>query len=80
VLHHVHQSVLQPVDQKVLTVPHHVHQSVLLPADQKVQTAPHHVQKHVVLNAVQAVLQPVVPKVPAAATIVAVQTLAKSLS
>lgn len=66
--------------QREPTVLHHVHQSVLQPADQKVLTVPHHVQKHVVLNAVQAVLQPAVPKVPAAATIVAVQTLAKSLN
>ena len=80
VLHHVHRSVLLLVVQREPTVLHHVHQSVLQPADQKVLTVPHHVQKHVVLKAVQAVLQPAVPKVPAAATIVAVQTLAKSLN
>jgi hypothetical protein len=76
----VRQNVHRLAIQREPTVLHHVHQSVLQPADQKVLTVPHHVQKHVVLNAVQAVLQPAVPKVPAAATIVAVQTLAKSLS
>jgi hypothetical protein len=76
----VRQNVHRLAIQREPTVLHHVHQSVLQPVGQKVLTVPHHVQKHVVLNAVQAVLQPAVPKVPAAATIVAVQTLAKSLN
>lgn len=80
VLLHVHRNVHQPADQKVQTVPHHVRLSVLLPVVQRGLTVLLHVQKHVVLSVVQAVLQPAVPKVPAAATIVAVQTLAKSLS
>lgn len=80
VLLHVHRNVHQPADQKVQTVPHHVRQSVLLPVVLREPTVLLRVQKHVVLSVVQAVLQPAVPKVPAAATIVAVQTLAKSLS
>lgn len=80
VLLHVHRNVHQPADQKVQTVPLHVRQSVLLPVVLREPTVLLRVQKHVVLSVVQAVLQPAVPKVPAAATIVAVQTLAKSLS
>jgi hypothetical protein len=76
----VHLNVHRLAEQKVQTAPHHVHQSVLQPVVQRVLTAPHHVPKHVVLSVAQAVLQPAVPKVPAAVTIVAVQTLAKSLS
>ena len=76
----VHQNVHRPVDQKVQTAPHHVRQSVLQLAVLREPTVPLHVQKHVVLSVAQAVLQPAVPKVPAAVTIVAVQTLAKSLS
>jgi hypothetical protein len=74
------EHVLQPVDQKVPTAPHHVRQSVLLPVVLREPTVLHHVPKLVALSADQAVLQPAVPKVPAAATIVAVQMLAKSLS
>ena len=66
--------------QRVQTAPHHVRRSVLQLADLTVQTAPHHVPVLVALSADQAVLQPAVPRAPAAATIVAVQTLAKSLS
>jgi hypothetical protein len=89
--HHVRRSVLRPADltvQLVLlpadlvvqTVPHHVRQRVLLPVVLREPTVLHHVLQPVVRNADQAVLQPAVPKALAAATIVAVQTLAKSLS
>jgi hypothetical protein len=74
------EHVLQPVDQKVPTAPHHVRQSVLLPVVLREPTVLHHVPKLVALRVDQVVLQPAVPKVPAAATIVAVQMLAKSLS
>ena len=80
VLLRVHRSVLLLADQRVPTAPHHVRRSVLQPAVLRVLTVPLHVPKHVVLNAVQAVLQPAVPRAPAAATIVAVQTPAKLLS
>ena len=91
VLLRVHRSVLRLADQRVQTAPHHVRRNVLLPADLTVlpvllpvvlveRTVLLHVPKHVVLSADQAVLQPAVPRGPAAATIVAVQTLAKSLS
>ena len=71
----VHQPVLQPVAQKLQAVPHRVLltvQPVLQPVALKVQTVLHHV--------CQTVLQLAVPKVPAAATIAAVQMPAKSLS
>lgn len=77
---HVRRSVLQLAVLREPTVLPHVHQSVLLPAVLRGLTVPLHVQKHVVLSVVQAVLQHAVPKVPAAVTIVAVQTLAKSLN
>jgi hypothetical protein len=80
VLLRVHRPVLRLADQRVQTAPHHVRQSVLLPVVQRVLTVPLHVHQHVVLSVAQAVLQLAVPKVPAAVTIVAVQTLAKSLS
>ena len=80
VLLHVRRSVHQLADQRVQTAPHHVRRSVLQPVVLREPTVLHHVPKLVALDADQAVLQPAVPKVPAAATIVAVQTLAKSLS
>jgi hypothetical protein len=69
---HVRATVLLPVPLKQAAVLLHVHRPVLQPADLKLLTVPHHVRP--------AVLQPVVPKAPAAVTIVAVQTIAKSLS
>jgi hypothetical protein len=73
------RTVLQLADLTEPTVLHHVHPHVLLPVVQGEPTVLHHV--HPLADAMaQAVLQPAVPRVPAAATIVAVQTLAKSLS
>ena len=76
--HHVRRTVLQPVVQTVVqTVV--TERTVLQLADLTEPTVLHHV--HPLADAMaQAVLQPAVPRVPAAATIVAVQTLAKSLS
>ena len=74
-LHHVHQLVLQPAVLRESTVLLRVLltvQPVLQPVALKVQTVLHHV--------CQTVLQLAVPKVPAAATIAAVQMPAKSLS